>query len=456
MYHQKDFDPDLASLLRSFIARHEAPVCLIAHNGNRFDFPLMRSELQGLGEDLAPNTMCADSLIMFRDLDEAESNQSISDQSKSNQSISNQSKSNQIISNQSNVKQPINQNSADMLFKLKSDGNHIQTDVDKPTSCKQTVDLQSENPSSPIRQEINFLQSTPVRSNSLSQHNSHGGVKRKLEFVDLNHAKIPKINSDVNQAHDTSQDHQLEQETKLDTSPGNCGETESLEMGSSIPDELLLEAQAQFENNVTCDQSTSQSEQCENQSNRFANDSNNCSKPETSTPSKGVSSNISTLDYSNSSSTSFQGNNELSSTASCTTSLSVQQEDSSNSASSENHLIENKNSTLHPKYQSPAKTGKTGTTSKSTPDNNRIKDTISIHRISTLTKPATPDSTSKYSPPSSVKTSNISSQSKRPSYKLGDIYERVVGQRMREAHRAEDDCLALLRICQVMTRINCM
>lgn len=38
----------------------------------------------------------------------------------------------------------------------------------------------------------------------------------------------------------------------------------------------------------------------------------------------------------------------------------------------------------------------------------------------------------------------------KQSYKLGDIHERVMGYKAEGAHRAEDDCIALLRICQKM------
>ena len=39
------FDRDLAEMLRVYLSRLPAPVCLVAHNGGRYDFPLLVAEL---------------------------------------------------------------------------------------------------------------------------------------------------------------------------------------------------------------------------------------------------------------------------------------------------------------------------------------------------------------------------------------------------------------------------
>jgi len=56
-----------------FLRRLEAPVCLVAHNGSRFDFPLLAAELQSTGCSplLVVNNepvLCVDTWEMFRDL----------------------------------------------------------------------------------------------------------------------------------------------------------------------------------------------------------------------------------------------------------------------------------------------------------------------------------------------------------------------------------------------------
>lgn len=69
LINQKDFDHDLVSLLSSFLCRLEPPVCLISHNGFRFDFPLLKAELGSIGCDLPEGILCLDTWEMFRSLD---------------------------------------------------------------------------------------------------------------------------------------------------------------------------------------------------------------------------------------------------------------------------------------------------------------------------------------------------------------------------------------------------
>jgi len=73
LYQQKDFDSEVGSLLLLFLRRLEPPVCLVAHNGSRFDFPLLAAELQSTGCSpllLVNNqpVLCIDTWEMFRDL----------------------------------------------------------------------------------------------------------------------------------------------------------------------------------------------------------------------------------------------------------------------------------------------------------------------------------------------------------------------------------------------------
>ena len=72
LYRHKDFDPELAMLLSRFITRLDAPVCLVAHNGMRFDFGLLQVELQSVGQSLPDGVMCVDSLLLFQHIDLAE------------------------------------------------------------------------------------------------------------------------------------------------------------------------------------------------------------------------------------------------------------------------------------------------------------------------------------------------------------------------------------------------
>ncbi|XP_044540438.1 three-prime repair exonuclease 1 [Gracilinanus agilis] len=72
MAHRRaPFDSALADLLQAFLRRQRSPVCLVAHNGDRFDFPLLQAELSaaGLGTDALSGAFCADSIAALRALD---------------------------------------------------------------------------------------------------------------------------------------------------------------------------------------------------------------------------------------------------------------------------------------------------------------------------------------------------------------------------------------------------
>ncbi|XP_047114780.1 uncharacterized protein LOC124795040 [Schistocerca piceifrons] len=62
------FDDDVFMLLDAFLRRLPQPVCLISHNGFRFDFPILQTELYRLGKVLADGIFYVDSLIAFRQL----------------------------------------------------------------------------------------------------------------------------------------------------------------------------------------------------------------------------------------------------------------------------------------------------------------------------------------------------------------------------------------------------
>ncbi|XP_057369139.1 three-prime repair exonuclease 1-like [Daphnia carinata] len=74
--HQSKFDEDVFNVIYSFLNRLKKPVCLIAHNGFRFDFPILRSEIAKLDKELPDEIFCADSLHIFRKLQRPSANSS--------------------------------------------------------------------------------------------------------------------------------------------------------------------------------------------------------------------------------------------------------------------------------------------------------------------------------------------------------------------------------------------
>lgn len=63
------FSKNVGELLRNFIQHLQTPCCLIAHNGDKFDFPILRKELESVGVELPDSLMAADSLPIFRKID---------------------------------------------------------------------------------------------------------------------------------------------------------------------------------------------------------------------------------------------------------------------------------------------------------------------------------------------------------------------------------------------------
>ena len=64
--NKKSFDIEFGEMVRSFILRQPQPVCLIAHNGDNFDFKILISHLQTVGVKLPDSVACSDSLKAFR------------------------------------------------------------------------------------------------------------------------------------------------------------------------------------------------------------------------------------------------------------------------------------------------------------------------------------------------------------------------------------------------------
>jgi DNA polymerase III epsilon subunit-like protein len=60
---QAIFDKNTGELIKNFLARLPPPVCLVAHNGSIYDFPLLKAEMQKAGIELGSQILCADSYV---------------------------------------------------------------------------------------------------------------------------------------------------------------------------------------------------------------------------------------------------------------------------------------------------------------------------------------------------------------------------------------------------------
>lgn len=73
--NESKFDHNTAQLIVLFLERLQRPACLVAHNGNRFDFVILKKELEALNAQLPDETYCIDSLPLFQTLDQISAQQ---------------------------------------------------------------------------------------------------------------------------------------------------------------------------------------------------------------------------------------------------------------------------------------------------------------------------------------------------------------------------------------------
>ncbi|XP_066992986.2 uncharacterized protein [Anabrus simplex] len=65
---EQPFNANLCDMLKGFLERLTPPICMVAHNGMKFDFPILLAELNKCGKMLSDEILCADSYLGFREL----------------------------------------------------------------------------------------------------------------------------------------------------------------------------------------------------------------------------------------------------------------------------------------------------------------------------------------------------------------------------------------------------
>lgn len=63
---QQIFNDAVPKLLDVFLSRLRRPICLLAHNGHCYDYPILQAELKRLNCSLPEDILCADTLEAFR------------------------------------------------------------------------------------------------------------------------------------------------------------------------------------------------------------------------------------------------------------------------------------------------------------------------------------------------------------------------------------------------------
>ncbi|KAM3958165.1 uncharacterized protein ACR2FA_007806 [Aphomia sociella] len=66
---QPPFNMEVYCIINNFLNVLSKPVCLIAFNGNNFDFPIIKTHVERLNESLPNDLLCADCLCAFYDIE---------------------------------------------------------------------------------------------------------------------------------------------------------------------------------------------------------------------------------------------------------------------------------------------------------------------------------------------------------------------------------------------------
>ena len=65
---QSTFSKGTGDLINNFLSLLPSPVCLVAHNGNDYDFPLLKAEMSKTGTKLQSDVLCIDSYVGIREI----------------------------------------------------------------------------------------------------------------------------------------------------------------------------------------------------------------------------------------------------------------------------------------------------------------------------------------------------------------------------------------------------
>ena len=65
---QSQFSKSTGDLINSFLSHLPAPLCLVAHNGYDYDFPLFKAEMDKTGTQLSSDILCIDSYVGIREI----------------------------------------------------------------------------------------------------------------------------------------------------------------------------------------------------------------------------------------------------------------------------------------------------------------------------------------------------------------------------------------------------
>ncbi|XP_051162500.1 uncharacterized protein LOC127282362 [Leptopilina boulardi] len=66
LHNIKPFDSNVCGQINNFLERLQEPICFVAHNGKKFDFPILLNEIKNTNEVMPSEILAIDSIDVFR------------------------------------------------------------------------------------------------------------------------------------------------------------------------------------------------------------------------------------------------------------------------------------------------------------------------------------------------------------------------------------------------------
>ncbi|CRL08316.1 CLUMA_CG021381, isoform A [Clunio marinus] len=180
--HENKFDKNALNLVECFLFKLQQPVCLVAHNGKKFDFPLLKTQFEFHDGSFPFSLKCCDSLEVFQKLDQQqEEKYEILSQNYSLEWMWNNSRNNESLNNDEKglfksryLNSSENDNEIDEVFKKM-----VEDELNKIREKESQDEDSSEGAISLMKQKIN--ETTPEnRTNPINTqpyHSNNFGVK---------------------------------------------------------------------------------------------------------------------------------------------------------------------------------------------------------------------------------------------------------------------------------------
>ena len=474
--YQKDFNSQLVSLLQGFISRHESPVCLVAHNGDKFDFPVLKAELEALHENIVGDIYCGDSLLMFRKFDEVSSVKSIA---KSPTTIAGNAETpirNKPVFTQSRFSaakrklqySPLVPSEQGDTGSVNFHSDFIHVALDKIPK----IEISSESSSDVLNEQTkrSTESSMNVQSERLATDNVENSFKPRASTASL------KTDNHFASKDSSADDSACTAATTVTDKPLCLCESS---LCDCLSDSLLSLAFADYCDSPTVQSVVNAASSSDTTSTSIpANPTGGFCTPSTHEQARSngeIQQPCETAEPPSEMDDDVANKLHLDAQAICEADVVATADDDAAG------LVHNENQQsisrrpADQQHEQPLN-GSVETTSSVTPTKSTNPNVVltpsSVNRIAAFTPPSTHHNTAftltsthqnaaftptsanqnaAFTPPSANR-NGVFTPPPRKSFALGAIYERVVGRPMRNAQCAEDDCLALLRICQVCLR----